>query len=269
MEQTEIFEAPEYIADKLSLLIFEIVDPEQDLSVQQPGYGATTFTCFPKLIPELRLMIWRAAFPRGRIVKIESQLKDYIYYGHPLPSTLMINQESRKETLRHYLLYCQDDELFRRVRGWSHLRSPRDLQQQPRPICYSPGRDLLFVPYSIMNEISTNALLELIAEKCKTIGKARVLASDYFSYCPNWRALRPSSGFFRGFTKFHNLKEICCVVTPGPNPKADEWYKSEIIEALHESFDLEREKFRCLSKPKISFSDSMHDLEKRMRAQGW
>jgi hypothetical protein len=264
MEHTEIFEAPEYIADKLSLLTFEMVDPEQDLSVQQPGCGATTFTCFPKLIPELRLMIWRAAFPRGRIVKIESQLKDYIYYGHPLPSNLMNNQESRKETLRHYLLYCQDDELFRRLRGWSHLRSPRDLQQQPRPICYSPGRDLLFVPYIPPTESSTNALLELVAEKCKPIGKVRVLATDYFSYFTKWRGVIPNSKPF-GFTIFHDLKEICYI----NDPRISEWHKSDALEAIYKAFDLEREESPCLSIPKISFFRSLQDWEKSMQAQGW
>jgi hypothetical protein len=75
-EETNILETVDDIADKLSLLTFELADPGQDLSVQQPGYGATTFTCFPKLALELRQMTWRAAFPRGRKVKIGTQLKN-------------------------------------------------------------------------------------------------------------------------------------------------------------------------------------------------
>jgi hypothetical protein len=85
MEQTRIRDTPNDIAERLSLLTFEMADPEQDLSVQQPGYGATTFACFPKLALELRLMIWRAAFPRGRTVKIGAQLNYETYYGPPVP----------------------------------------------------------------------------------------------------------------------------------------------------------------------------------------
>lgn len=261
-----ILDTPDDIADKLSIFTFEMADPEQDLSVQQPGCGATTFTCFPKLTLELRLIIWRAAFPRGRMVQIEAQLKDYAYYGPPLPSTLMVNRESRRETLRNYLLCYQDDELLNRVPVWEpHLRS-KDLQQQPRPVCYNPGRDLLFVPTWPMEGLFTNAFLKLLAEKCKPIGKVRVLACDYINYCPKWGVLRPNSRDFCGLTNFHDIKELYYI----KDRRVNLWPKTHVItKALDKAFDLEREKFPCLNKPKISFFDSMHDLERNMHSQGW
>jgi hypothetical protein len=268
MKQTMIFDSPNDIAERFSLLAFEMADPEQGLSVQQPGYGATTFTYFPKLALELRLMIWRAAFPRGRKVKIGAQLNYGTYYGPPVPLTLMINQESRKETLRHYLLYSQDDELLNRVPVWARrLRSTGDLQQQPRPICYSPGRDLLFATYWHETQNSTNALLELVAEKCKPIGKVRVLATDYFSCFPRWSGVVPNSSSLGVTNIFHDLQEICCVIDPGAHAPGDEWHKRDVTEALGKAFDLEREKFPGLNKPKISFFDSLNDLKRNMRSQ--
>jgi hypothetical protein len=179
--------------------------------------------------------------------------------------TLMINQESRKETLRHYLLYAQDDELLNRVPIWAHgLRSTGDLRQQLRPICYSPGRDLLFATYWHETQNFTNALLELVAEKCKPIGKVRVLATDYFSCFPRWSGVVPNSSSLGVTNIFHDLKEICCVIHPDAHAPGDEWHKSDIIEAFGKAFDLEREKHPRQNKPMISFFDSMHDLQRNM-----
>jgi hypothetical protein len=265
-KQTMILDSPNDIAERFSLLTFEMADPEQDLSVQQPGYGATTFTCFPKLPIELRLMIWRAAFPRGRMVEIDFQEDHCVYSGPPLPSTLMINQESRKETLRHYLLYYQDDELLKKVpTEASRLRSTRNVHKGPRPILYSPVRDLMFASYWIEDQSLSNALLELVAEKCKPIGKVPVLASDYFNHGPKWTALHPNPESVCVLANFHDLKEIHCIKYPA----VDKWQKTEIIEALDKTFDLEREDFPCLNKPKVSFFDSIQDWKKSMRAQGW
>jgi hypothetical protein len=264
-----ILDSPNDIAERFSLLTFEMADPEQDLSVQQPGYGATTFTCFPKLPLELRLMIWRAVFPRGRMVEIEAQLNSFDYDGPPVPSTLMINQESRKETLRHYLLYYQDDELLQKVpTEASSLRSTRNVHNGPRPICYSPGRDLLFLYYWPEHISATNALLRLVAEKCEPIGEIRVLATSCFSYFPKWSGGVPDSNPL-GFTIFHDLKEICCVIEPGLNEPGEEWHKSDVTEAVGKAFDLQREKCQSHNKPKISFFDSLPDFKRNMRSLDW
>jgi hypothetical protein len=266
MEQTKMLEISDDIAQKLSLLTFEMADPVQDLSVQQPGYGPTTFTCFPKLALELRLIIWRAAFPRGRKVKTEAQCVFYDYYGPPLPLTLMINRESREETLRHYLLYYQDDELLNRASFLAHhLRSTRNSQKGPRPICYNPCRDLLFLPASFLGDDNTCALLNLIAEKCRPLGKVRILALDDFHSICGLEPVEELNFMLSVIRTFFDPEQICCAHCQ----KSDEEHKPEAIEILHRAFDLEREKFPGLSIPKISFCNSLQDLEKKMLGHGW
>jgi hypothetical protein len=203
-EQTMILDTPDDIAEKLSLLALEMADPEQDLSIQQPGCGATTFTCFPKLALELRLMIWRATFPRGRKVKLPAQLRSFTYYGPPLPSTLMTNQESRTETLRHYLLCYEDDELLKKVPPAApKMRSTSNVQKILRTICYNPGRDILFVPARLVTEISTNAILNLIAEKCRPLGNVRVLALENFYSSWSWETVKRNPAL-SAISSFHN-----------------------------------------------------------------
>lgn len=202
-------------------------------------------------------------------MEIEAQLNSFDYDGPPVPSTLMINQESRKETLRHYLLYYQDDELLQKVpTEASSLRSTRNVHNGPRPICYSPGRDLLFLYYWPEHISATNALLRLVAEKCEPIGEIRVLATSCFSYFPKWSGGVPDSNPL-GFTIFHDLKEICCVIEPGLNEPGEEWHKSDVTEAVGKAFDLQREKCQSHNKPKISFFDSLPDFKRNMRSLDW
>jgi hypothetical protein len=71
------------------------------------GPDKPTFTLFSNLAPELRYMIWREAFPKGREICL---------YSHPytweqpeplaLPVTLHVNRESRAITLEHYTILC-------------------------------------------------------------------------------------------------------------------------------------------------------------------
>lgn len=92
--------------------------------------SSPSFTCFSDLPLEIRCKIWEAAF-QPRIVSIDL---DFIYHGAdrglrinrlrnskfcidvynltPNPITLFINQESRRETLRHYLQPFQQNPVF-------------------------------------------------------------------------------------------------------------------------------------------------------------
>jgi hypothetical protein len=87
-EVAEINEDAEAISEKLSLLTFELPDPEQDLTVQYPGVAATTFTCFSELALEIRLIIWRAAFPKGRkvVLKVQWGKKQILWASTPCHS---------------------------------------------------------------------------------------------------------------------------------------------------------------------------------------
>ncbi|KAK8136976.1 hypothetical protein PG984_004916 [Apiospora sp. TS-2023a] len=69
---------------------------------------ATKFTLFPRLPPEIRYKIWRAActprsFP-ARTFEILQKWKRKGYHGlsAPLPATARVNQEARAETLQVY-----------------------------------------------------------------------------------------------------------------------------------------------------------------------
>ncbi|PMD43221.1 hypothetical protein L207DRAFT_580089 [Hyaloscypha variabilis F] len=152
-EVAEINEVAETISEKLFLLNFELPDPEQDLTVQYPGAAATEFTCFSELALEIRLMIWRAAFPKGRKVVLKVQWKQSNYYGPPLPVTLRINRESMIETKRHYLLYFQEPEILDALdltkagqgfRGFYRRFCATSLRN-PKLFCYSPSREQIAI----------------------------------------------------------------------------------------------------------------------------
>jgi hypothetical protein len=128
-----------------ALLSFELPDPDQELFIQL-GNGLSVFTLFQKLPLEVRLKVWRSAFPRSR-----KRFLDYIPDGSeydgdyspetekaflqhkfdPLPSTLLINRESRAETLRFYCLASY-------VCGGNGF-SPRFTN---KPLCFAPTRDV-------------------------------------------------------------------------------------------------------------------------------
>jgi hypothetical protein len=92
----------------LSVLAFELPDFEQKLSPQNLGLKLETFTCFPRLPPELRLTIWTFTFPSRRLVDLTLVRP---YYGRTIygrgadpkhPIALHVNRESRAITLQTY-----------------------------------------------------------------------------------------------------------------------------------------------------------------------
>ncbi|KAF4636590.1 hypothetical protein G7Y89_g1483 [Cudoniella acicularis] len=64
-------------AFNLSLFLHALPDPDEELSVQT-HFSLSEFTLFAKLPLEVRLMIWRATFPKGRIIILNRRLRsDY------------------------------------------------------------------------------------------------------------------------------------------------------------------------------------------------
>jgi len=79
-------------------------DSGVELFKQYPNDAFTTFTLFPELPEELRIMVWRAAFPRNRVVQVELSPSYEILHSHtPQPITLQVNRESRTETFKFYV----------------------------------------------------------------------------------------------------------------------------------------------------------------------
>ncbi|KAG4437338.1 hypothetical protein IFR05_007190 [Cadophora sp. M221] len=133
------------MSDSYSL---DLADELPDLYEQlffQLGPALEEFIVFPKLPLEVRLMIWRFAFPPGRHAILDLNTFAHLHvarYGEapderrrfgieshcPLPKTLYINSESRCETLRHYCVLYRPKEAF--------------AGKQLRPFCYNPALDI-------------------------------------------------------------------------------------------------------------------------------
>jgi hypothetical protein len=89
-----------------ALLAFNHLLPDagMELFKQHADDAFTQFPLFGELPKELRIMIWRAAFPRNRTIQVELSPRFEILHSHtPPPVTLHINRESRSETLKFYV----------------------------------------------------------------------------------------------------------------------------------------------------------------------
>jgi hypothetical protein len=94
--------------EALAVWTHELPDGNLELYPQHRECPLQTFTRFPQLPEELRLMIYRAAFPVGRTVQVELSPSHEILHSHtPPPPTLLISRESRRESLRHYIPLIQ------------------------------------------------------------------------------------------------------------------------------------------------------------------
>jgi hypothetical protein len=120
---------------------------EQSQETTQLTAALGTFTFFPKLPIEVRLMIWPCSFPRGREVNFGNQLMFNANWTavmscifqfeepSPLSIALRVNRESRQETLKHYTI------LFR---GDSQIAAGQTKPVQ-RPFCYNPKLDTAWI----------------------------------------------------------------------------------------------------------------------------
>ena len=83
---------------------FELPDPNQELFFQCPS----TFPLFPKFPLEIRRLIWKETFHQTKHLwywgfRSEKYCHHLRHVPHP-PISAHINQESRTETLQHYLM---------------------------------------------------------------------------------------------------------------------------------------------------------------------
>ncbi|KAI1266524.1 hypothetical protein F5Y18DRAFT_416363 [Xylariaceae sp. FL1019] len=126
------FEIPSALAPFLKLIsiiyyqLLDLVDTtmEQTSSLINKFHGATSFTKFNKLPPELRIKIWQHAMPDARTVVVKSpfsqqkqtpaSLEDVLPKMYDdeqtwqsttqIPALLHVNAEARYEALKHYSL---------------------------------------------------------------------------------------------------------------------------------------------------------------------
>lgn len=82
----------------------KLADKPADGSTDAP---LTTFTCFSKLPPELRIKIWRFTFPGQRLVEVRRHVTPMGFKfltPAPVPVALHINAESRHEAMKVFTL---------------------------------------------------------------------------------------------------------------------------------------------------------------------
>ncbi|KAF8851750.1 hypothetical protein BDZ45DRAFT_730683 [Acephala macrosclerotiorum] len=117
---------------RLALFTDELPDASEELFLQH-HFDLTAFTYFAKLPSELRVKIWHATFPKGRLVKLNpprnSTSGATLWPSErPLepPVALSINSESRREVQKHYIVLSHH-EYFASHHGF--------------PLFFNPSRD--------------------------------------------------------------------------------------------------------------------------------
>ncbi|KAH9217532.1 hypothetical protein DL95DRAFT_406577 [Leptodontidium sp. 2 PMI_412] len=89
----------------------DLPDKGEELSVQDTG--PETFPQFPKLPIEIRFNIWKLNLPPPRLLKVSHDPKkdEEAHCYSPTPTLLHVNQESRSEALRRYLLLLPSSDM--------------------------------------------------------------------------------------------------------------------------------------------------------------
>jgi hypothetical protein len=211
----------ESLLDFLSFDSPEQHPPQQNIIVDQH------FHPFPKLPTELRLQIWREAFPKARNVYLGVQCCTR-RPGADLPVTLMVSRESREETLRHYIIFSQRevDNLDSEDRNHFHLRNPSF-------ICLNPSVDNIYMEfYHLFDKINPsckNLISTIRAQFPRQFGRIhklhvyncawdeRFIRDDCCDSTETWRSclelfrnleeVRITSVRNPGFTKIKNTKD--------------------------------------------------------------
>lgn len=204
-------------------------------------------------------MIWRASFPKGRKVVLEVQWRRGEYHGSPVPVTLAINQESRRESRRHYFIYFQTAEVLDDVKlsyGYNDcLICLSKLPLKPKPLVFNPSNDCLTMYCHDFVEPWAQTLCKIVAERSQHLGRIEAVnidgnILDYYPYI--------SAQEIWGFLNFHNLKEIR-YISRGMEVLGTEC-KEMLRKFFNDGFELERRNFPACEKPKVLFFNNWAQL---------
>ncbi|KAF7860289.1 hypothetical protein EAF04_008417 [Stromatinia cepivora] len=208
------------------------------VSKQHSG-PATEFTLFPKLPIEVRLKIWRASFV-PRYVKIQDGVVEeapinHIYpVGYPMDRFVskctvkpidslpiaFVSQESREETLKHYIRLYQD--LHTPHHDGTDLRLPNTIYFNSKldiPIIFvssnsihmdSADRQHLYFPrlFPAYNSLATESMNNV---RCIEICYLTSTYSDFYSF--------RSYSCAKALMKFKNLEHITLSTDSTPPPR--------------------------------------------------
>ncbi|KAH6680496.1 hypothetical protein B0J14DRAFT_578754 [Halenospora varia] len=162
-------------------------NPFANLELQR---ASAAFTCFGDLPAELRLSIWRLAFPTPRRIHFSIFFRiSFLFYKtdrdllSKLPITLHVNQESRQETLQYYQI------------SWFSLG---DI-----PICFSPTRDHFWYPTGTggTNRALWSAIKNHFPNFLPSIQIVEIQLSQ-------WREEGETVKWFRDLAQFPALREV-------------------------------------------------------------
>ncbi|KAH7310021.1 hypothetical protein BKA65DRAFT_485238 [Rhexocercosporidium sp. MPI-PUGE-AT-0058] len=199
----------EDMANALELLNFELPDPNEEIAVQ--ARGPKMFTLFPKLTLELRLMVWKCALPKGRLIDLDITMNELYYGGQgrsraPFPILLQVNQESRRETLTHYALFL-----------------PRDLPKEAKknietcvngsrwPVCMSPSRDFLYFYQGVIGK-SVLLFETLCPRAIHSIDTLAIVLTPY----DDSQGYNDAALFFKGLRKLYIVQADAAEYTASP-----------------------------------------------------
>lgn len=183
-------------------LRFQLPDPTVDLFPQ----SASQFPAFPSLPIELRLKIWKLAFPAPRHVELVGpcvfggcvfgtwaeygpkergkHYKKFNVLKAQFPVTLHVNQESRRECLRYYRVVFVKQDLAEEGVQLCHCDNDEQNQCLKIPLWIDPKVDSAYFDPSLSNDDTQEALnyiwaetSEAAAETCEVPKPSKMLES--------------------------------------------------------------------------------------------
>ncbi|KAH6682654.1 hypothetical protein B0J14DRAFT_673036 [Halenospora varia] len=177
---------------------FVVTSPSEQHE-QQEVEAELTFTCFPKLPPELRLKIWKLADGR-RVLQFKLHSKQrtgLIKFKNQsgTPALLQVCHDSRQIALKHYVLGFEQ-----KLRSW-------------KPIYYSASKDTI-----VFNHFSEGAYFSSADYRVRTTKELNNSSITSIAirrpFGSGWCPHRPLPGFNIDFlTCFTSLEELI-LVTP-------------------------------------------------------
>lgn len=231
------------------LIIYRNVsEPEQQqISHEQSYLGATAFTSFPALAPEIRLQIWETAVPVGRAVPLEVHFTTGKYPGQTVPPMLHVNKESRDVALKHYMVYFPSAP-------WSDEECKKEgIKVNSSPIFYNPSTDVLVLRgWSLVRRLANRLYLAMAEEvEVEKKGKIRMIAIDEAAYNNirprNFRTLHDTNNL--GLARFVDLEDIYCIQSGGWDSREER----DLGDALHEAFRIGKEACPNYKSPNLTF----------------
>jgi hypothetical protein len=194
------------IQSLITTFTLELPDSNQDL---YPQVYLDEFHLFSNLPPELRLKIWKCMLPPPRHWYMGSTQSIFP------PIVFRINKESRRETMRHYLLVT-----FFKALPEGTVETADQIKYRHQRACLDFNKDIVCIHerYIFKGGILDDAHLKWMEENIQFPRAIRILHILYMRWEQRWEDKR-REGIKELLKFFPNLKEIrlgrCLALRPG------------------------------------------------------